>query len=55
MLHWDGIADDIHLFNAKLRKWEDYYDCHRPRGALDGQTPYERLIARTRAEVSPGS
>ena len=47
--------DDIHLFNAKLREWEDYYNYHRPHGALDGQTPYERLLARTRAEVSPGS
>ena len=55
LLDRHGIADDIHLFNAKLREWEDYYNYHRPHGALDGQTPYERLIARTRAEVSPGS
>ena len=55
LLDRNGIADDIHLFNAKLREWEDYYNYHRPHGALDGQTPYERLMARTRAEVSPGS
>lgn len=55
LLDQDGISDDIRLFNAKLREWEDYYNYHRPHGALDGQTPYERLIARTRAEVSPGS
>jgi transposase InsO family protein len=55
LLDKDGISDDIHLFNAKLRKWEDYYNYHRPHGALNGQTPYERLMARTRAEVSPGS
>ena len=46
-------ADDIHLFNDKLREWEDYYNYHRPHGALDGQTPYERLVAKTRAGVSP--
>jgi len=51
----NGISDDIHLFNEKLREWEDYYNSHRPHGALGGQTPYERLLARTRAEVSPGS
>ena len=55
LLDQDGISDDIHLFNEKLREWEDYYNYHRPHGALDGQTPYERLLAKTRAEVSPGS
>jgi hypothetical protein len=23
-----GITDDIHLFNEKLREWEDYYNYH---------------------------
>jgi hypothetical protein len=23
----DGISDDIHPFNQKLREWEDYYKC----------------------------
>jgi transposase InsO family protein len=55
LLDTAGISDDIHLFNAKLREWEDYYNYHRPHGALDSQTPYERLLARTRPEVSPGS
>ncbi len=55
LLDRDGIADDIHLFNDKLREWEDYYNYHRPHGALDGQTPYERLLAKTRAGVSPAS
>lgn len=55
LLDRDGVSDDIHLFNEKLREWEDYYNYHRPHGALDGQTPYERLLAKTRAEVSPGS
>jgi hypothetical protein len=34
------------LFNEKLREWEDDYNYHRPHGALDGQTPYERLMAK---------
>ena len=55
LLDKDGISDDIHLFNEKLREWEDYYNYHRPHGGLGGQTPYERLLAKTRAEVSPES
>jgi len=39
LLDKDGITDDIHLCNEKLREWEDYYNYHRPHGALDGQTP----------------
>jgi hypothetical protein len=41
--------------NDKLREWEDYYNYHRPHGALGGETPYERLVAKTRAQVSPAS
>ena len=56
LLDRDGISDDIHLFNDKLREWEDYYNYHRPHGALDGQTPYERLLAKTpSARVLPKS
>jgi transposase InsO family protein len=55
LLDKDGITDDIHLFNEKLREWEDYYNYHRPHGALDGQTPYERLIAKMRPGTSPVS
>lgn len=39
----NGVADNIHLFNKKLKDWEDYYNFQRPHGALGGQTPYERL------------
>jgi transposase InsO family protein len=53
LLDQDGISDDIHLFNEKLREWEDYYNYHRPHGGLDGQTPYERLLVKTRAEELP--
>ena len=38
LLDKDGIADDIRLFNDKLRAWEDYFNYRRPHGALDGQT-----------------
>ena len=55
LLDKDGIAEDIHLFNDKLREWEDYYNYHRPHGALEGQTPYERLLAKTTASLSPAS
>ena len=46
LLDKGGITDDIHLFNNKLREWEDYYNYDRPHGALDGQTSYERLLAK---------
>jgi transposase InsO family protein len=53
VLDKDGITDDIHLFNEKLQEWEDYYNYQRPHGALDGQTPFERLVAKMRAGASP--
>jgi hypothetical protein len=38
---------------------EDCYDFHRPHGSLSGQTPYERLLEKTkakrRAQMSPRS
>jgi len=55
LLDKDGITADIHLFNEKLREWENYYNYHRPHGALGGQTPYERLMAKVRAGTSPAS
>ena len=55
LLDKGGISDDIRLFNEKLREWEDYYNFHRPHGALSGQTPYERLLAKKRAAASPKS
>lgn len=55
LLDKDGITDDICLFNEKLREWEDYYNYHRPHGALAGQTPYERLMAKMRPGTSPVS
>ncbi|MGE3403892.1 MAG: IS481 family transposase [Vicinamibacterales bacterium] len=55
LLDKGGITADIHLFNEKLREWEDYYNYHRPHGALNGQTPYERLVAKMRAGTSPAS
>jgi hypothetical protein len=55
LLDTDGVTDDIHLFNEKLREWEDYYNYHRPHGAPGGQSPYERLVEKTRAGVSARS
>jgi len=55
LLDKGGVSDDIRLFNEKLREWEDYYNFDRPHGALDGQTPYERLLQKTRATASPAS
>lgn len=44
----DGVViDDADIFNQRLQEWEHYYNYERPHGALDGQTPYERLRERT--------
>jgi len=43
------VIDDTQLFNDKLAEWEAFYNYHRPRGALGGQTPYERLRQTTTA------
>lgn len=48
LLDKGGISDDIVLFNDKLKEWENYYNFHRPHGALDGQTLYERLKLKQR-------
>ncbi|MBL6690595.1 MAG: transposase, partial [Pseudomonadales bacterium] len=40
-------------FNEKVREWENYYNYNRPHGSLKGQTPFERLMEKTRAGVSP--
>ena len=49
----DGVViDDAKVFNDKLQEWEDYYNYHRPHGALDGQTPYERLRQKTHPGVA---
>ncbi|MFJ3204784.1 integrase core domain-containing protein [Streptomyces sp. NPDC086989] len=45
------VMDDTGVLNEKLREWEDYYNYHRPHGALDGQTPYERLKQKTQARM----
>lgn len=48
----DGVViDDAELFNNKLQEWEDFYNFNRPHGALDGQTPYERLRQKTKSPM----
>ena len=48
----DGVLiDDTGVYNDKLQEWEDYYNYHRPHGALAGQTPYERLKQKTQTPV----
>lgn len=48
----DGtLIDDAKVFNDKLQEWEDYYNYHRPHGALAGQTPYERLRQKTQSRT----
>ena len=51
----DGVVeDDAGLFNQKLKEWEDYYNYHRPHGGLGGQTPYERLLQKTKTQPVTG-
>ena len=46
------VIDDANLFSEKLQEWEDYYNYHRPHGALSGQTPYERLRQKAQDPLS---
>lgn len=47
----DGVViDDAKVFNVKLKEWEDFYNHNRPHGSLGGQTPYERLRQKTKAQ-----
>jgi len=53
----DGVVEDdagAGLFNQKLKEWEDYYNYHRPHGGLGGQTPYERLLQKTKTQPVTG-
>jgi transposase InsO family protein len=47
------VIDDTQLFSDKLAEWETIYNYHRPYGALDGQTPYERLRQKTTETTTP--
>jgi transposase InsO family protein len=46
LLDKGGITDDIHLFNEKLREWENYYNYDRPHGTLDGKPRTNRWLPR---------
>ncbi|WP_077500118.1 integrase core domain-containing protein, partial [Rodentibacter rarus] len=32
--------------NKKLAEWETFYNYVRPHSAIDGKTPYERLLEK---------
>jgi hypothetical protein len=40
-----------HLFSEKLQEWEDYYNYHRPHGALGGQTLTSAFVRKPKAGV----
>jgi transposase InsO family protein len=54
LLDRDGITDDIHLFNDKLREWEDYYTYHRPHGALGARPRTSDSWQKPRLECHRG-
>jgi transposase InsO family protein len=55
LLDADGIRNDIYLFNDKLKEWEDYYNYHRPHGALGGQPRTSGSSPKPNAAASPKS
>ncbi len=43
----DGVVvSGLEELNSRLQVWERFYNFDRPHGALNGQTPYERLRQR---------
>ena len=57
-----GTGKRLYQFTAiddgtRIRGLRIYDACnyHRPHGALQGRTPYERVVEETRADVSQGS
>jgi transposase InsO family protein len=40
------VITNLEEFNRRLQEWERFYNYERPHGALQGQTPYERLRER---------
>lgn len=38
--------------DRRLQEWERFYNYERPHGALDGQTPYERLRDKLKAQAT---
>lgn len=42
-----SYKDDVDLY-AKLAEWEKFYNYARPHAAMNGKTPYERLIEKIR-------
>ena len=53
LLDKDGITDDIRSCSTTSCASGGLLQLPPPHGALGGQTPYERLLAKTRANVSP--
>jgi transposase InsO family protein len=44
------VIEDVGGFNHKLQEWENFYNYHRPHGALEGKSPYERLREKAQLE-----
>ena len=45
------VIDDTGLFSERLREWKDFYYFNRPRAALGGQAPYERLRQKVKNQL----
>ena len=45
----EGVTDDIHQFNEKLREWEDYYKV--PSSARGARRPNSVRTARAQREL----
>jgi transposase len=47
----DGVViDDVNVFNARLKEWQDYYNYDRPHGGLGGQTPMRDSARKHKAQ-----
>jgi len=46
-------VDDIDI-KAKLKEWENYYNCHRPHSSLSGKAPFEVLREKLQKQSEIG-
>lgn len=45
------LLDDVNIFNARLKEWQDFYNYDRPHDGLDGQLPTKESARRPKTQA----